>query len=192
MTNKMLPTICVYFDGVIHYYVTSGWQGADKAKDPPVDGAIEWLREATNHFTVAICSSRSSQSGGIQCMKDYILNHAMSLGEDVSWTSLLQYPIDKPSALFTIDDRAWQFNGQFPTIEYIKEFQPWNKRPKEFPAIVDGNVVPAKISLPMTSEQLFTAISTTMCNQFAGNHSVPMADILRVTALVTRKFFPNI
>ena len=38
------PVICIDFDGVLHSY-TSGWQGMSKASDPPVDGAIEWLKE---------------------------------------------------------------------------------------------------------------------------------------------------
>lgn len=190
--SKWKPILCVDFDGVIHFYVKSGWQGADKANDPPVPGALEFLREAVEHFTVAIYSSRSAQSGGIECMKRYILNHSLGLGTDVSWTDQLEYPIDKPSALFTIDDRAFMFNGVWPTMDFIKEFQPWNKREKEYPITMDGYTQPARLILPMTSEQLFTAVSTQMCNEFAGNQGVPMEAILKVSTAITRQFFPNI
>lgn len=184
--------LCVDFDGVIHSYAKSGWQGADKANDPPVPGALEFLREAIDHFRVNVYSSRSSQPGGIDCMKRYVLNYALNLSDDVSWIGHLEYPTDKPAAMFTIDDRAFMFNGVWPTMDFIKEFQPWNKRDKEYPVTIDGYVQPARLILPMTSEQLFTAVSTQMCNKYAGIEAVSMQSILEVSQEITRKFFPNI
>ena len=37
------PILCLDFDGVIHSF-KSGWKGAGKIPDPPVEGAIEWIR----------------------------------------------------------------------------------------------------------------------------------------------------
>ena len=69
------PILSLDFDGVIHSY-TSGWQGARNIPDPPVDGAIKFLTEATEHFTVAIFSSRSRYWGGRRAMKRYLFEHA--------------------------------------------------------------------------------------------------------------------
>lgn len=46
-----MKTICIDFDGVLHSY-TSGWQGEDVASDPPVPGAIEWLREMIRNLII--------------------------------------------------------------------------------------------------------------------------------------------
>lgn len=40
----------------------------------------------------------------------------------------IRWPIFKPPALITIDDRAIQFTGAFPDIAEIRAFRPWNKR----------------------------------------------------------------
>jgi hypothetical protein len=115
------PTIIVDFDGVLHSYA-SGWKGADVIPDPPVDGAMEFLDEAVKHFRVAIFSSRSHQEGGIEAMKNWLDDHGASWDVQV----LVEFPTVKPPAILSIDDRAICFNGTFPTMEFIKDFQPWN------------------------------------------------------------------
>lgn len=40
----------------------------------------------------------------------------------------LQWPTEKPSAFVTIDDRAITFCGIWPSMEELRDFQPWNKR----------------------------------------------------------------
>jgi hypothetical protein len=40
----------------------------------------------------------------------------------------IKWPTRKPAALFTIDDRAHQFTGDWPTFDAIANFKPWNKR----------------------------------------------------------------
>lgn len=32
--------------------------------------------------------------------------------------------------MITLDDRAMQFNGEWPYLRGLKEFQPWNKLPR--------------------------------------------------------------
>ena len=39
----------------------------------------------------------------------------------------IKWPTEKPAAMVTIDDRAITFTGQWPDIQTLKEFQPWNK-----------------------------------------------------------------
>jgi hypothetical protein len=132
------PILCLDFDGVIHSY-TSGWQGADVVSDPPVDGAIEFLRTALGAFRVAIYSSRSGQQGGIEAMKAWLKSHATAYYDDFYSAPLaneraalmverIEWPTTKPPAMLTIDDRAITFTGQWPDMEDLLTFQPWNKR----------------------------------------------------------------
>lgn len=127
------PILCLDFDGVIHSY-TSGWQGAHRADDPPVDGTADFLVEATKRFKVSIYSSRSKSLRGRACMKRYMRQHfaiplTFSTDHDQDYLhEELRYPWFKPSAFLTIDDRALTFDGVWPAIETIKEFKPWNKR----------------------------------------------------------------
>lgn len=127
----MKPILCLDFDGVIHSY-SSGWKGADVVSDPPVPGAIAFLREAVKHFTVAIFSSRSNQPGGLEAMAQYIGQHVhaerLSDHEDLAWASAIQWPKEKPPALVTIDDRAITFDGTWPSMATLAAFKPWNKR----------------------------------------------------------------
>lgn len=127
----MKQILCLDFDGVIHSY-TSGWKGAAVIPDPPVPGAIAFLREATKHFRVAIYSSRSGEFGGVAAMREYInqwvVEERLSDYEDLRWCDELEWPTAKPPAMVTIDDRAITFTGMWPTIETLKAFKPWNKK----------------------------------------------------------------
>ncbi len=40
----------------------------------------------------------------------------------------LEFPTQKPAANMTIDDRAFHFEGTFPSAAWLKYFKPWNKR----------------------------------------------------------------
>jgi hypothetical protein len=134
------PILCLDFDGVIHSY-TSGWQGADVVSDPPVPGAMAFIIEAQRAFRVGIFSSRSNQPGGIEAMQKWIYLHmlthvalteaeAYQIADDI--TSKIGWWTTKPPAMLTIDDRAITFTGQWPDMEDLLTFQPWNKRdPKE-------------------------------------------------------------
>lgn len=127
----MKPILCLDFDGVLHSY-SSGWKGADVIPDPPVEGAITFLREAVKHFRVAIFSSRSNQSGGLRAMREWlgywVLDQRLSDDEDLAWASAIEWPTEKPAAFITIDDRALTFDGTWPAIETLLAFKPWNKK----------------------------------------------------------------
>ncbi len=125
------PLLCLDFDGVLNSYET-GWKGAAVITDPPVPGAIAFLREAVNHFRVAIFSSRSHQPGGLQAMREWLgfwqVQERLSDHEDLSWVGLIEWPLEKPAAMVTIDDRALTFEGTWPSIDALLAFKPWNKR----------------------------------------------------------------
>lgn len=133
------PIICVDFDGVIHSY-KSGWKGEHVIPDEPVEGAIAWLR---NHLPlpealggnfspryegpiVQIYSSRSKSFRGRMAMKQWLINHGLE--PQYIWDDILEFPVKKPAAFLTIDDRVVCFNGTFPTTEQMLEFLPWYKR----------------------------------------------------------------
>jgi len=126
-------TICCDFDGVIHSY-TQGWaynqEDEDKAaciiRDPPVEGAFEWLKEMAldNRFEVCVYSSRSRHKGAVYAMKAWFVEHAF----DTEALNHLQFPTQKPAASMTIDDRAFCFEGDFPSPKWLLRFRPWNKR----------------------------------------------------------------
>lgn len=126
------PLLCLDFDGVIHAY-DSGWKGARNIPDPPVPGAMRFIWDATDHFTVAIYSSRSGQWGGRRAMRQYVerLFREHWASDRVTCDDKLAeilWPTKKPAAFVSIDDRALTFNGVFPSISSLKSFKPWNKR----------------------------------------------------------------
>ena len=123
--DMFVYNICIDFDGVLHSY-TSPWAGADRVLDPPVDGAIEWLREliAAEKFRPMIYSSRSDQEGGVKAMKLWLMDNGLTLEE----LEQLEFPTTKPSPFLTIDDRAVCFEGEFPSLQAMSDFKPWNKR----------------------------------------------------------------
>ncbi|MGB0970376.1 MAG: hypothetical protein ACPGVG_05365 [Mycobacterium sp.] len=118
--------ICVDFDGVVHGY-QSGWQGACEIPDPPVPGAFDALREYMQAgMQVNLYSSRSKEPGAIEAMKTWFrLNGAPDLAD------CLEFPTQKPAANMTIDDRAFCFQGDFPTARWIRDFLPWNKQTRK-------------------------------------------------------------
>ena len=124
------PILCLDFDGVIHSY-SSGWKGADVIPDPPVEGAIAFMLEALKHFEVYIFSSRSHQSGGIAAMEKWLYENAGQCwyeSPDGPGLESVRFASSKPSAIVSIDDRAIRFTGEWPSMEELKTFKPWNKR----------------------------------------------------------------
>jgi hypothetical protein len=129
--------ICVDFDGVLHSYA-SGWKGADVIPDPPVPGAIEWLKNflplpecwgamaPEPSIKAVIYSSRSKYRKGIKAMKAWLVKHGLE--EEYIRYGCLEFPTKKPAAWLTIDDRAICFEGTFPTTEEMANFVPWNKK----------------------------------------------------------------
>ena len=134
MKRPFKRIICLDFDGVVHSYV-SGWKGPRVITDPPVDGALEWMHRALNSgYHVCVFSSRGRYLGGRRAMRKWLRHHAgegwwfeqMDIGlEDV------EFPLFKPPAHITIDDRALTFTGEFPSLGDVDTFKPWNRKAGE-------------------------------------------------------------
>lgn len=116
------PVLVLDFDGVLHEY-RSKWVSAEIIPDGMVAGAGEFLAEAVTMFRVMIISSRSSQSGGIAAMRAWLL--AQGVSEEI--VAKIDFPLVKPPAHVTIDDRAITFMGTFPAPKDLLKFKPWNK-----------------------------------------------------------------
>ncbi len=135
------PILCLDFDGVIHSY-KSGWVQADFIPDPPVPGAFQFIHSALEHFQVVVFSSRSKEAGAIRMMQtwteywarrelsneepDYAANAVINA---VAWNKDA-WPVTKPAAFLTIDDRALRFTGMWPEFDpkELLNFKPWNKQ----------------------------------------------------------------
>lgn len=116
-------TIAVDFDGVLHSY-TSPWVQAEVIPDPPVPGAIDWLREISEDLRVVIHTTRGKTPSGRAAVQDWLVAHGWEGGAAVEVTA------EKPPALVYLDDRAVRFNGKnFPTAEEVHRALPWNKAP---------------------------------------------------------------
>lgn len=124
-------TIAVDFDGVLHSY-TSGWKGPHVISDPPVRGAIEWLWNLYQRFDVVIVSSRARTWRGRRAIRCWLRDHAGNLWpEQCSFTrGLIDIPVTnrKVPALVYIDDRAFRFEGEFPTPIELAGMKPWNRK----------------------------------------------------------------
>lgn len=141
----MKPILCLDFDGVIHSY-DSGWNGIAIINDDPVPGACAFLVAAANVFDVAIYSSRSARVEGIAAMQFWLHKHMTDHLVDVEAggseqpdvhpaerafefvQETISWPMEKPPAFVTIDDRALTFDGTWPDMVDLVKFQPWNKK----------------------------------------------------------------
>lgn len=126
-----MPIVCLDFDGVVHSY-TSGWKGADVIPDPPVEGVFAFIATMLDAgWDVCIYSSRSHQPGGIKAMKAYLYDHAGNMWYDSPAGKGMEnvtFPMHKPAAMVSIDDRALTFTGVWPRLEELRNFKPWNKK----------------------------------------------------------------
>jgi len=134
MTKRI---ICIDFDGVLHSY-TSGWKGPRNIPDPPVTGALDWLNALweSDQFQIMIYSSRSRYPFGRWAMKrwlhKHLLDHFGGMMGPKTWDPLyleilegIKWPLMKPPAFVTIDDRALRFQGKWIPPEELITFRPW-------------------------------------------------------------------
>jgi hypothetical protein len=113
-------TVAVDFDGVLHSYA-SPWVNAETIPDPPVPGAIEWLNRIGADFDVVVHTTRGGTPEGVRAIYQWLAFNGFC-GEIKLVTNV------KQPALVYIDDRAWRFEGTFPSTDEIHRARPWNKR----------------------------------------------------------------
>lgn len=116
-------SIAVDFDGVLHSYA-SPWEAPEVIPDPPVEGAIEWLAEIKQHFTVIVFTTRGKTHAGRAAVLDWLEEHGLDFDR---YEGEIEVTAEKPPALVYIDDRAWRFEGRFPGRQEIHDARPWNK-----------------------------------------------------------------
>lgn len=117
-------TICVDFDGVIHQYTTK-WQGADVIPDPPVPGALDFLRALHKaKVDIVIHTTRADTPDHALAVLRWLNQNGLEreICDKLSVTNL------KIGAIAYLDDRGWQFNGTFPDVNELMAFRPWYKR----------------------------------------------------------------
>ena len=131
MTKKYKPHLIIDFDGTLTQY--KGWKGIDIIDDEPIEGAMKFLIEAVDYFTVNIFSSRSSDPRGIRAMQEYVRNglaDILGMANVDTVYNQIQWPTTKPAGFLSIDDRALPFEGDWSKFvpEELLNFKPWNKR----------------------------------------------------------------
>jgi len=138
--KKVIKTLCVDFDGVIHSY-KSGWQGAEVIPDPMVDGAAEWLLDMNEEYNIVILSTRCEQGDSVAYMAMWMeLEMLRWVNKErggllkekarvVNFLKKVTFSKEKVPAMVYIDDRGFRFEGEFPSIDELKVLEiPWNKR----------------------------------------------------------------
>ena len=115
-----MSTIALDFDGVLSDY--SGWQGRHALLDPPVEGAIQAIRDYQDAgLVVVIYTSRADHPEGVTMIERWLREHGLQQKRIDS----IKITDRKPPAIVYLDDRAWCFTGTFPTPEEIKSFKTW-------------------------------------------------------------------
>lgn len=134
-----MKSVCLDFDGVIHAH-TSPWEKSDMIPDPPVPGAFDFIRHLMKGgFNVFVMSCRFHRQVGaptedknLEAVFDWFVKHGAkdlidTIGEVKSGQPQLFFVVKKPVAILYIDDRAFHFKGEWPSLDEIDNFKPWNK-----------------------------------------------------------------
>lgn len=118
--TKTRKSIAVDFDGVLHQYNTPiDIDEQHIIADPPVPCALDWVNETLEHFNVIVYTARHASSGGIAAVEEWLKKWGFP---DLPVTGT------KPVARLYLDDRGIQFTGgNWPSMEYMNSFQPWNR-----------------------------------------------------------------
>ena len=129
--------VCLDFDSVISSY-DQGWEGPRTINSQPVACAIIWIENfimthctcpdsicamsPKGKYRLMIYSSRSKHFGGRRAMKRWLAKH----GLDPRYLEVIKFPLMKPAAFVTLDDRCIRFNGNYKGLtEKIVNYKSW-------------------------------------------------------------------
>lgn len=110
-----MKAVAVDFDGVLHQY--THWTPVDRVEGPPVEGAVDWLNRVGRRYWVVVHTARAREPGAGEAVGRWLAEQGVR--RDFAVTA------EKPDALIYLDDRAWRFQGAFPTLNEIGRFTPW-------------------------------------------------------------------
>lgn len=127
-------TVAIDFDGVIHSY-KSRWTTPEEIHDGPTKGAREAIEKYLEAgFKVVIYTTRVSERD--EGSPRFQSAPGAALAAVKNWLRKYDFPelevtATKPVAALYIDDRGYLFTGDnWPSIEYIEKFCPWNRMRK--------------------------------------------------------------
>jgi len=116
--------IALDLDGVINSY-KSGFVAVDDIPDPPVEGSFEAIKMYWNAgMKVYIFSTRNNEEKGRQAIRDWLVKWGLS--REILDSDNFEIVSGKPIAKLYVDDRAFHFEGEFPSVEYVENFKPWH------------------------------------------------------------------
>lgn len=159
--SRALPILCLDFDGVIHAY-SRGWQDGSIYDSPVEGTGEMLLRYLAKYRVSIFSSRSKSLRGRWamkRYVRSIIVEAcfdnsdaadeawSVQIGQPADWRpwtggdvqdqahevfASIRWPLFKPPALITIDDRALMFTGNWAdfTPEKLAKFQPWNARNK--------------------------------------------------------------
>ena len=125
-----LSTALDTFDVAIYSTRSSAFGGRAAMK--------KWMREQTTLYINQVVDENKDWARGGRENKYPVLRW-LDLDATEPWhiivregvdrfVKALSWPRSKPPAIVSIDDRALTFTGQWPTIESLQHFKPWNKK----------------------------------------------------------------
>lgn len=133
--------VAIDFDGVIQQHITP-WDSKNPhiIPDGPVPGALEFMAELLfNGFEIVIFTLRARETAVKEAVYEWLHHHWGTLpaalldqiGDDhfiIENSNKIVVTHEKPQACLYIDDHGYHFTGTFPTIEFIQNFKPWNRK----------------------------------------------------------------
>jgi phosphoglycolate phosphatase-like HAD superfamily hydrolase len=115
-----MSTIAIDFDGVLSDY--TGWKGRTAPLDPPVEGAIQAIRDYQDHgLEVVIYTTRADSPAAVVMLHRWLREHGLQQKR----IEAIDISNKKPPAVVYLDDRAMLFTGKFPTPDEVKAFKTW-------------------------------------------------------------------
>jgi hypothetical protein len=117
-----MSTVALDFDGVLSEY--TGWKGHSAPLDPPVEGAIQAIRDYQDAgLSVVIYTSRADSPVSAMRLDQWLRTH----GLEHKRVDAVEITNKKPPAIVYLDDRAICFTGKFPSPKEIIAFKTWQQ-----------------------------------------------------------------